>query len=107
MFQNRNDLNNHVRRNHQSAVKVKYQNGSVTEVEKGVDDMFKCTCGKKFKLPSSLQRHVKRCNGELVESTQDEREAELVEVNGSELLEDMDVDSNKFIPVDCFGILIS
>src|SRR5436305_8910222 len=54
IFRSRYDMNNHVRREHQLSVKVKFQGGSATEVKRGADGMFKCECGKSFKLPSSV-----------------------------------------------------
>ena len=36
--------------------------------------MFKCKCGKRFKLPDSLRRHAKRCNEESVELEKAEEE---------------------------------
>lgn len=62
----RTTLKNHVRREHQSLVKVKSKNGGVAEVEKGIDGAFKCQCSKTFKLPMSLQTHAKECNDESI-----------------------------------------
>jgi uncharacterized C2H2 Zn-finger protein len=107
IFRSRNDLNNHVKRHHQSSVKVKFQNGGVTEVKKGEDGKFKCKCGKSFKLPDSLRRHAKGCNGELTEPEEDEEEGALMDVlEDSDASESMDVD-DRIIPADCFGALIS
>src|SRR5271169_6882678 len=85
IFRNRTDLKNHVRRDHQSAVKIKFQNRGVTEVKRTEDNTFKCKCGKSFKLPNSLRRHVKKCNDELTEPEEDEEERALMNV-----LEDSD-----------------
>jgi uncharacterized C2H2 Zn-finger protein len=106
IFRSRYDLNNHVKRDHQSSVKVKLQNGGVTEVKKREDGTFKCKCGKSFKLPGSLQRHAKGCNGESAEPEQDEREVGSMEVDDSDASESMDVD-DRVVRVDCFGALIS
>jgi uncharacterized C2H2 Zn-finger protein len=107
IFRNRTDLKNHVRRDHQSVVKVKFQNGGVTEVKRAEDNMFKCNCGKSFKLPDSLRRHAKGCNGELTVSEEDEEEGALMDVlEDSDASESMDVD-DRIIPADCFGALIS
>ena len=51
IFRTHPDLKNHVRHKHQSVVKVKFQMGRMAEVKKAVDGMFKCTCGKGFKIP--------------------------------------------------------
>ena len=59
IFRSRSDLTYHVKRDHQSLVKVKFENGSVTEIKKGEDDMFKCKCGKRFKLSITL-RNMRR-----------------------------------------------
>jgi len=106
IFRNRPDLKNHVRRDHQSAVKVKFQNGGVTEVKRAEDNTFKCKCGKSFKLPDSLRRHAKECNNESTESHEEEVEVELMDISDSDASESMDVD-DRIIPVDCFGALIS
>jgi uncharacterized C2H2 Zn-finger protein len=106
IFRNRTDLKNHVRRDHQSAVKVKFQTGGMTEVKRAEDNTFKCKCGKGFKLPNSLRRHAKGCNGELPESEENEEEGVLMNVDDSDASESMDIDDS-VIPADCFGALIS
>ena len=53
IFRTRLNLNNHVRRNHQSVVKIKFQTGRVAEVKRVEDNTFKCKCGRGFKLPNS------------------------------------------------------
>jgi uncharacterized C2H2 Zn-finger protein len=67
IFRNRTELTYHVKRHHQSSVKIKFGNGHVTEVKKGEDGMFKCMCEKRFKAPTSLRQHAKNCNVELAE----------------------------------------
>ena len=107
IFRTRHDLEYHVKRDHQSSVKVKFQNGEMTEVKKRMDDTFKCTCEKSFKLPDSLQRHGKSCRDELTEPEEDEEEGALMDVlEDSDMSESMDVDG-RVIPADCFGSLIS
>lgn len=106
IFRTRSDLNNHVKREHQSVVKVKFQTGRVAEVKKGADGTFKCTCAKGFKIPWSLQKHAKRCDGESTELHEEEVEVELMDVNDSDASESMDM-NDRIIPVDCFGALIS
>ena len=106
IFRNRHDLNNHVRRDHQSAVKVKFQTGGVTEVKRAEDNTFKCKCGKRFKLPDSLRRHAKSCNNESTELEEKEREAELMNVNDSDASESMNM-NDRIIPIDCVSALIS
>src|SRR5271169_7082329 len=105
IFRNRHDLEYHVKRDHQSSVKVKFQNGSVTEVKRAEDNTFKCKCGKGFKLPNSLHRHAKGCNGELAESEEDEEERVLMDVDDSDASESMNID-DRIVPADCFGALI-
>jgi uncharacterized C2H2 Zn-finger protein len=109
IFRNRHDLNNHVRHEHQSSVKVKFQNGGVTEVKKAEDDTFKCKCGKSFKLPHSLRRHAKNCTDELSET----EHAYETEMEISEGISDAS-ESSEFIepeiddtPIDCYGALFS
>jgi uncharacterized C2H2 Zn-finger protein len=106
IFRSRHDLNNHVKSNHQSLVKVKFQTGRVAEVKKGADGTFKCTYGKGFKIPWSLQKHAKECDDESTESHEEEVEVELMNINDSDVSESMDMD-DRIIPVDCFGALIS
>jgi uncharacterized C2H2 Zn-finger protein len=106
IFRNRHDLNNHVKSDHQSSVKVKFQNGGVTEVKRAEDNMFKCKCGKSFKLANSLRRHGKECNGELTESAEDEEERMLMDVDDFDASESLIADA-RVIPADCFGELIS
>ena len=105
-FRSRSALNNHVRRDHQSSVKVKFQNGNVTEIKRGNDNAFKCNCGKTFKLPDSLQRHTKECSNE-PESYNSELDdvdmlAEENDANVSESCES-NGDCVNDIPADCFG----
>lgn len=106
IFRNRHDLEYHVKRDHQSSVKVKFQNGTMTEVKRAEDNTFKCKCGKGFKLPNSLHRHAKGCNDELTEPEQNEREAGSMEIDDSDASESMNVD-DRIVPADCFGALIS
>src|SRR5438045_9089754 len=85
IFRSRSELNYHVKRDHQSSVKVKFQNGGVTEVKRAEDDTFKCKCGKIFKLLGSLRRYARICRGELMEQEEDEREAELMDIDDSDI----------------------
>src|SRR5947207_841146 len=100
IFRTRHDLEYHVKHDHQSLVKVKFQNGGVTEVKRAEDNTFKCKCGKSFKLPDSLRRHAKRCNDELMEP--EENEGEDVLMDDTDASESMDMD-DRVIPADCFG----
>lgn len=106
IFRTRHDLEYHVKRDHQSSVKVKFQNGDETEVKRAEDNTFKCKCGKSFKLPDSLRRHARTCKDELTDSEQIERESELMDVDGSDASESLDLD-DRIVPVDCFGAAIS
>src|SRR5271169_3712195 len=105
IFRNRHDLNNHVKNDHQSSVKVKFQNGGVTKVKRAEDNMFKCKCGKSFKLANSLRRHAKKCNDELSESEENEEERILMNMDDSDASESMNID-NRIVSADCFGALI-
>jgi uncharacterized C2H2 Zn-finger protein len=106
IFRSRSDLNNHVRRDHQSSVTVKYQNGSVKEVKRAADNTFKCKCEKSFKLPDSLRRHVKGCNDESGELEEDEDEIVLMDADDSDASELMDVE-DMAVPIDCVGTRVS
>jgi hypothetical protein len=100
-FKSRFDLNYHVKRHHQELVKVKFRDGRVAEVKRGDENMFKCNCGKRFGFPGSLQRHAKRCGGDVIESEEAEEE-------DSDASESMDF-NEEFVdntPEDCFGAQI-
>jgi len=103
IFRSRLDLNNHVRRDHQLSVKVKFQGGGAAEIKRAEDGTFKCKCGKSFKLPHSLRRHVKTCRGQLVEPEQAEGEASSMD----DVSEYMDFDDEVVddTPTDCYGAL--
>lgn len=105
-FRNRNDLTFHVKRDHQLSVKIRFQNGDVTEVKRGNDGTFKCKCDKKFRLPTSLRRHAKECKNELTESERDEMEIESMDIDDPDTSESINID-DRIIPTDCFGALIS
>jgi len=106
IFRSRHDLNNHVKSDHQSSVKVKFQNGEMTKVKRTDDNGFQCGCGKSFKLPNSLRRHAKKCNGELAELKEEKGGAESMNVNDFDASEFMDVD-DRVVPGDCLGALLS
>jgi len=108
IFRSRHDLNNHVRRAHQSSVKVKFQSGGVTEVIKAEDNTFKCKCGKSFKIPHSLRRHAKDCNDEARSHENEEEDVQMSE-GCSDASENANYNEGTIddSPVDCFGALIS
>src|SRR5438045_9552114 len=83
IFRSRHNLDNHIKCNHQSSVKVEFPNGKVAEVKRA-EDTFKCKCKKSFKLPYSLRRHVKRRQGEVAEQRKNERERESVNGNDTD-----------------------
>src|SRR5262245_57477309 len=97
IFKDHTDLKNHIRRHHQSMVKVKFPSGDVAEIKRAEDNTFKCKCGKGFKLPNSLHRHAKVCNNELIEQ---EEEAELMDMDDFDASEQMNMD-NRIMPIDC------
>jgi len=103
IFRSRHDLEYHVKRDHQSSAKVKFQNGDMTEVKRAKDNTFKCKCGKSFKLPDSLRRHARTCRDELTEPEQIERVIPLFD-DASESMDFNDevVDD---ISADCYGAL--
>jgi uncharacterized C2H2 Zn-finger protein len=105
IFRNRTDLTFHIKRIHQSLVKVKFQNGDVMEVKRAEDNTFGCKCGKSFKLPNSLQRHAKNCNNEWMEQEGDEEEGMLMDVDVPDAQESSEV-NDRIVPADCFGALI-
>jgi uncharacterized Zn-finger protein len=106
IFRDRTDLKHHIRHNYQSVIKIKFQNGIVTEVKRAEDNMFKCKCGKDFKLPNSLRRHAKRCNNELIKSKENEEGVLMNILEDFDMSESMDMD-DRIISTDCFGALIS
>ena len=109
IFRSRSNLTYHVKRDHQSLVNVKFENGTMTEVKKGEDGMFTCKCRKRFKLSVTLRKHANNCRGESSEQeyTHMEDVDMLEEVSGVLNMEDHDDGSISYTPVDCFGMLIS
>ena len=108
IFRSRYDLSNHVRLEHQPLVKVKFQNGSVTEVKLGEDGTFKCECGKDFKFPSSFKRHVKGCSGQLIESNKGREEDMQMSGEGSDASDSAEYHDEEEIKdslPDCFRAL--
>ena len=105
IFRTRHELNFHVRRDHQSSVKVKFRNGDVAEIIRAQDGTFKCRCGKGFKHPNSIRRHAKRCTYELAELEDDEENEMLMTMDDFKASESMNVD--RIIPANCFGPLNS
>jgi len=106
IFRNHSDLKNHVRRDHQSSVKIKFQNGDVVEIKRAEDNTFKCRCERRFKLPTSLHRHAKNCHNRLPEPEEDEEEGELMDVDDSDASGSLNGDS-RVVLTDCFGTRIS
>jgi hypothetical protein len=107
IFRNYSELNYHVKCDHQSLIKIKFQNDDVIEVKRAKDNIFKYKYGKIFKFPNSLYKHVKRYNNELIELEENEEERVLMNI-----LEDFDASESmnmneKIIPIDCFDALIS
>ena len=110
IFRSHSELNYHVRRDDQSLVKVKFQNGSIIEVKRDEDDTFKCQCEKGFKCPSSFKRHAKGCSGKAMESYKGREEDIQMSREGSDALESAEYDDEEEIndtPPDCFGTLYS
>ena len=105
IFRSHNRLDYHNRCDHQLSVKVKFHNGEVTEVTKDEEDLFKCKCGKGFKLPVSLQRHGKNCRGDLIAREDNEKEAIFMDVDDFDASESVSVD-DRVIPFDCIGTQI-
>ena len=108
LFRKKSALKNHVKREHQSLVKVKFKNGNTVEVKKGVDGAFTCKCEKTFKLPASLQTHAKQCNGEVAATTRTEEEDMMMQERDFDALEslpDSKGSEERNIPIDCFGAL--
>lgn len=68
LFRTQSILKNHIKRVHQSTVKVKFVNDEVREITKVEDDGFKCICGKVFQHPRSILRHAKQCSGTTVDN---------------------------------------
>lgn len=106
IFRTRHELEYHVKHDHQSSVKAKFQNGDVVEIKRTQDNTFKCRCGKSFKLPDSIRKHAKNCIDESMEQGENEEQEVLMNIDDSDVVESMDVD-DRIIPADCFGWLIS
>jgi len=108
LFRSRPALSNHVKHDHQSLVKVKFQNGTETEIKRGDNNTFKYVCQREFKHPVSLHKHTKGCNGELTSLDYrliDEEISEehiILDASESSDLDDNLVDD---IPADCVGTI--
>ena len=97
---------NHVKRDHQSAVKITLRTGSAMEIRRGDDNTFKCNCGKPFKHPFSLRRHAKECDGELTSPDEEAIDQDISsEENYSDASESIESDDNRVsdIPSHCIG----
>jgi hypothetical protein len=103
LFRLKSALKNHVRREHQSLVKVKFKNGSAGEVKKGTDGAFKCQCGKTFKLPMSLQTHAKECNDQSIAIRRVEEEDVMMLEADVDDAESSCSEIRQDTPIDCFG----
>lgn len=106
LFRSTTALRNHVRRQHQTSVKVKYRNGLVREIRRGDDDAFKCGCGKTLKHPLSLHKHVKQCNDELTTPDEVIEQDMSPEENYSDASESAESDDNVASDTEshCFGM---
>ena len=67
MFRKRSGLDYYIKRHYQILVKVKFNNKYIMKIKKYKDDMFKCKCGKSFKIPTSIQKHIKSYKSKLIE----------------------------------------
>jgi len=63
IFAHRSALKDRIKRVHQESVKVTFMDDTIVSVKRDCEGVFKCTCGRAFKLPGSLRRHAKTCNG--------------------------------------------
>ena len=102
IFRSRDDLKNHVRRDHQSSVTVTFLCGRTAIIKRGEDGMFKCGCEKRCRLPNSMQRHAKSCKGESERQLEKEENAESVSEEEIDISEPMNREVDD-IPDDCFG----
>lgn len=101
VFRSRYELNNHVKRVHQTSVKITFAYGDTAIIEKGGDGKFKCRCEKRFRLPHSLQRHAKECRAETMRPSEGHENEGSVSEGGSE---PMDLDEEEVDDmIDCFG----
>jgi hypothetical protein len=109
VFRSRSVLTYHVKRDHQSSVKVKFDNGSAAEINKGQNGTFICKCEKRFKLSVTLRKHAKTCSGERGEPENIDMENEdmMEEVSDASGMEDSEERQVSDTSVDCFGALIS
>ena len=108
IFRRRSDLTYHIKRHHQSSIKIKFDNGHVMKVKKREDDIFKCKCGKSFKASTSLRKHMKRCKNKSADVEQDEIEIKLMNIDDSDASESMNLNARIIVhdPIDCFDTLI-
>jgi uncharacterized C2H2 Zn-finger protein len=77
VFRDRSALKDHVKRVHQEVVKATFKDGTAINIKRDNEGMFKCKCGRRLVLPSSVRRHAKACTGiesETIENDQEEAE---------------------------------
>ena len=90
-------LRDHIKRDHQQSVKVKFRGDRVVNIERADDGTFQCLCARHFTLPSSLRRHARSCEGDIqsrnLNELREEWSAEQVDCNSEE----------QSLPIDCVG----
>ena len=63
IFAHRSALKDHIKRLHQESVKVTFTDGTIASIKRDHEGVFKCICGRVFRLPGSARRHAKGCDG--------------------------------------------
>jgi uncharacterized C2H2 Zn-finger protein len=99
VFRDRSALKDHVKRVHQEVVKATFKDGTAINIKRDNEGMFKCKCGQRLVLPSSVRRHAKACT-EIEAETIENDEEEISTVQEMEGLEE-EVDNLSY---DCTGI---
>lgn len=97
-------LKDHIKRVHQGSDMVTFIDGTTARIKRDQEGVFKCVCGRVFRLPVSSRHHAKRCDGEYDKTvttavndqgesrTMEEREEEREEEMGEDMIEDFSYD---------------
>jgi len=77
-------MDGHVKRFHQLVTKARFEDGTISSIERNADGLFECLCSKRrFLGPESLRRRAKRCPGPAVVPTTDSTADLNSEVDGT------------------------
>ena len=73
------------------------------QITRGIDNAFKCGCGKVFRNPITIQKHAKGCNGELVSLDDTLMDGDISAEEDDSDAPESDHDPMDETPEDCIG----